>query len=299
MSTTPNPEEKKQRKTGVLAGHEEKFIRDNADKLSYYEIAATLNRTPERVKRFIQENALVGFEMDEKDAYRSQLRHELLHKDFFVEIKKQFSQETGELGHFINMWVNLMESLQDVRPEEEIQLKQLIVIDILLNRSMIARNEFIANIGKIEEKIREEAQKPKDQINRDRIELLNSQADNMKAAISQFTQEFVKLSERQDKMAQSLKTTRAQRISKVADSKVNWAGLVRRFEEWQEREKEGRQIGIMTLAAQKARQKLSEVHIYEDGVADLPLLNSETVTNLDDIEITQEKNDDDIQSEAR
>lgn len=290
-------EDKQQRKVGVLAKHEQDFIRENCEKMSIHDIAEHINRTPDRVKRFIRDNALVAFHMDEKDAYRNQLRYDLLHKHFWPDIKKQFNQETGELDTFINTWVDLMESLQDVRVEEEMQLKQFIVLEILLGRSLITRNEFIASIDKAEAKVREEAAKPNPDPNR--IEFLEAQVENMKAATTQFNKETVMLQERQGKIAEQLKATRASRISKVQDSKTNWAGLVRRFDDWQEREKEGRQIGIMQLAAKKAREKLSEVHIYEDGMADLPLLNSETVENLSDdiLHGNPEKgNDDAIQS---
>jgi hypothetical protein len=41
------------------------------------------------------------------------------------------------------------------------------------------------------------------------------------------------------------------------------------------REKEGREMEILSMAANKSKNKLEEYHSYQDGIVDFPLLSPE------------------------
>ena len=59
-----------------------------------------------------------------------------------------------ELLYFENTWVNLVKQFrEDVLPAEELQIKQFITIDILINRSMKERKRHIAETEKLQKQV--------------------------------------------------------------------------------------------------------------------------------------------------
>jgi len=48
------------------------------------------------------------------------------------------------------------------------------------------------------------------------------------------------------------------------------------------REKEGKEMEILALATEKAREKLFENHQYQDGQVDVPILNPESLEYQDE-----------------
>ena len=131
------------KKRGQLSLDEEKFIRDNIKKLTIQQIADSINRNIPPVKRYIIENRL----LEDNDVLDDEeyLKHKLHSKSFWGEIKKQFDNDSGELEYFENVWINLLRQFrEDVLPAEELQIKQFITIDILINRSMKERKRHIA-----------------------------------------------------------------------------------------------------------------------------------------------------------
>ena len=73
--------------------------------------------------------------MDDPEGYDT-LKNKLHSKSFWTEIVRQFDADSGELTYFENTWINLVKQFrEDVLPAEELQIKQFITIDILINRS--------------------------------------------------------------------------------------------------------------------------------------------------------------------
>jgi hypothetical protein len=266
------------RKRGQLSLDEEQFIRDNFGKISVDQIADALNRNPAPIHRYIKENQLLVSDEEKNDI--DYLKQKLHTKTFWNEVTKQFDEDTGELQYFEDTWVGLIKQFrEDVLPAEELQIKQFITIDILINRSMKERKRHIAETDKLQRFVDKEYDKP--EIDRDIPKLANleTQLSFARNSIANYTNEYTKLLNEQQKISKDLKATREQRIKRIEDGKSSWTGLIRMLEDELIREKEGREMEILSLATEKSRKKLEEYHNYEDRTLDRPFLTPESIEN--------------------
>jgi len=264
------------KKRGQLSLDEEKFIRDNVNIITVEEIANILNRNINPVNRYIDENRL--FATEEKNETELLLR-KLHSKSFWSEIQLQFDNDTGELGYFEDTWVNLIKQFrEDVLATEELQIKEFITIDILLNRSMKDRKRHISETEKLQKLVDSEYEKSEDQRDIPRLANLETQLSFARNSISSYTNEYSKLLTEKQKIGKDLKATREQRIKRIEDGKSSWVGLIRMLEDETTREKEGREMEILRLATSKFKDQLYDYHTYQDDSIDRPFLNSESVT---------------------
>ena len=263
------------KKRGQLSLDEEKFIRDNVELLSLEQIADALNRTTYPIKRYIDENKLYAInEQGENEL----LKRKLHSKTFWDEIVRQFDEDTGELEYFENTWVSLIKQFrEDVLPAEELQIKQFITIDILINRSMKERKRHISETEKLQKLVDKEYEKEEDQRDIPKLANLETQLNFARNSIASYTNEYTKLLNEQQKISKDLKATREQRIKRIEDGKSSWVGLIRMLEDELIREKEGREMAILAMATDKAKQKLYEYHEYADRGVDSPILNPEAL----------------------
>jgi hypothetical protein len=264
------------KKRGQLSLDEEKFIRDNVKKLTIEQIANNINRSINPVKRYIIEQRLLEDDnvLDDEDY----LKHRLHSKSFWAEIKKQFDNDSGELEYFENVWVNLLRQFrEDVLPAEELQIKQFITIDILINRSMKERKRHISETEKLQKEVDKIYALPEDQRDIARLTNLETQLSFARNSIANYTNEYTKLLNEQQKISKDLKATREQRIKRIEDGKSSWVGLIRMLEDEELREKEGREMEIISMATQKAKSGLEEYHQYADNSVDRPFLTPESV----------------------
>jgi hypothetical protein len=264
------------KKRGQLSLDEEKFIKNNVDSLSIENIAEQLNRNVAPVKRYITEQQLMVDSGDKNDV--EILRLKLYSKTFWPEIERQFDKDSGELKYFEDTWIGLIKQFrEDVLPAEELQIKQFITIDILINRSMKERKRHIAETEKLQRLVDKEYEKNEEQRDIPKLANLETQLSFARNSIASYTNEFTKLLNEQQKISKDLKATREQRIKRIEDGKSSWTGLIRMLEDEEIREKEGREMEILSLSTQKYKQKLSEYHTYADNNIDKPFLTPETV----------------------
>lgn len=269
MENKPPP-----RKRGQLSLDEEKFIRDNIHSLSIDDIASQLNRHTAPIQRYIKENRLLNNDK-EADQY---LKYKLYSKTFWQEIEKQFDKDSGELQYFEDTWINLVKQFrEDVLPAEELQIKQFITIDILINRSMKERKRHIAETEKLQKLVDQEYEKNESDRDIPKLANLETQLSFARNSIANYTNEYTKLLNEQQKISKDLKATREQRIKRIEDGKSSWTGLIRMLEDEQIREKEGREMEILSLATDNINAKLREYHSFQDNQLDRPFLTPETV----------------------
>lgn len=264
------------RKRGQLSLEEEKFIRDHFDKLSIEQISEVLNRNPPPIKRYIEESRLtVPTEEKNDNAFLKQKLHT---KTFWTEVQRQFDEESGELAYFEDTWVGLIKQFrEDVLPAEELQIKQFITIDILINRSMKERKRHISETDKLQRLVDKEYDKSEDQRDAARLMNLETQLSFARNSIANYTNEYTKLLNEQQKISKDLKATREQRIKRIEDGKSSWTGLIRMLEDEVIREREGREMEILALATDKAKKTLQGYHSYEDRTLDRPFLTPDSV----------------------
>ena len=270
-------EHKIPRKRGQLSLDEEKFIRDNFLSLELIDIANKLNRKVAPIERYISENNLLISPEDKNDI--SSLKRKLYTKTFWGEIKRQFDVETGELAYFEDTWVGLIKQFrEDVLPAEELQIKQFITIDILINRSMKERKRHIAETDKLQKFVDQEYDKPEALRDIARLANMETQLSFARNSIANYTNEYTKLLNEQQKISKDLKATREQRIKRIEDGKSSWVGLIRMLEDEDIREKEGREMEILAMATVKAKEILVSYHNYQDNVVDRPFLTPDSIS---------------------
>jgi len=264
------------KKRGQLSLVEQKFIKDHFNKLSKEEIAEQLNRHLPPIERYIeQNNLLVPDDLEEDTTY---LRHKLHKKTFWSEIERQFDEHTGELQYFEDTWIGLIKQFrEDVLPAEELQIKQFITIDILINRSMKERKRHIADTERIQKMVDDEYLKQEEDRDVAYLSNLETQLSFARNSITSYTNEYTKLLSEQQKISKDLKATREQRIKRIEDGKSSWTGLIRMLEDEKIREAEGRQMEILSMSVEKHLNHLEETHIFQDKSADPPFLTPESV----------------------
>lgn len=268
------------RKRGQLSLDEQQFIRDNIGSLTIEQIAEQINRNTKPVQKYIIQNKL-SFDPEENVTDQN-LKIKLHAKTFWPEVIRQFDQDTGELEYFENTWIGLIKQFrEDVLPAEELQIKQFITIDILINRSMKERKRHIAETERLQKKVDEEYNKPEDARDVPKLVNLETQLNFARNSIASYTNEYTKLLNEQQKISKDLKATREQRIKRIEDGKSSWVGLIRMLEDELIREKEGREMEILAMATEKAKNKLSENHQYQDGKVDQPILTPESLEYLE------------------
>jgi hypothetical protein len=264
------------KKRGQLSLDEEKFIRENISSLSAQQIADQLNRNIQPIQRYINENELLPDNIDSNDD--RYLKAKLHKKPFWNEIVKQFDENSGELKLFEDTWVGLIKQFrEDVLPAEELQIKQFITIEILVNRSMKERKRHIVETEKLQKEVDKEYSKPEDQRDIPKLANMETNLSFARNSIANYTNEYTKLLNEQQKISKDLKATREQRIKRIEDGKSSWTGLIRMLEDEEIREKEGREMEILAMATEKHRQKLESYHSFADNTVDKPFLTPESV----------------------
>lgn len=265
------------KKRGKLSLEEEAIIVDGVESgLTIEEIAKKIDRTIKPVEKFINQRGLHKGGGSEEVEEQNRLRKTLHLRKYWGDLNKQFNND--ELRYFESAWIDLMAQFrEDVLFSEELQIKQLITIDILLSRSMKERKLQINEVEKLQDLLEKEYAVDITQRDGSTIAMLEQQLALVRSSISSYTSEYAKLLEKQQSLQKDLKSTRDQRIKRVEDSKSSWAGYLRAIEDEVLRLKEGDQAEIMKLAKDKAKADLYEYHIYADGKGDRPLLNAESV----------------------
>jgi len=271
-----------ERKRGKLSTEEENYIKNNVATLSVEKIAEYLHRTTAPVIRYIKENNLVAGDMDERQGQKIGLRTKLQFREYWPEVRKQFTDE--ELEYFIATWAELiLQFREDVLYSEELEIKQYITLDILINRNLTEQMRARADVERIQKELDKEYAVDADSRDMALVASLEAQLSFARTAIPAYATEYTKLLDKKSNISKELKATRDQRVKRIEDSKSSWAGFIRALEDEAAREREGDEIELMRLAKDNAAKKLSEYHTYIDGRIDRPLLNSDTV-NLDNEE---------------
>ncbi len=264
----------KKRKVGALSSEEMLFIQGNHEKMSAAEIAEYLGRTPGVIEKFLKTKLLAG-EPEENLAIRARLHT----KPFYQSLVETLSAK--ELETFEATWVGIMlQFSQNVLATEELQIKQWITLELLMNRSMADRKAYIDECERIQKDIDRERKLADsgDPDAAEKVALLEQQLSMVRSAISAYATEHTKYLEKVTAITKDLKGTRDQRLKRIEDGKITWPGLIKDLDDEERRREEGREMELVRKAMEKAKEQLMGEHMYEDKKFDRPLLNSESVT---------------------
>ena len=264
------------KKCGALHTNERNFIRDHVDDMSVEKMAEFLNRGTESVDKFIRTNKVISSKISDQQTIRVNLRAQLQSREYWAEIKKQFTKD--ELIFFAAVWVELMlQFREDVLYAEELEIKQYITLEILINRNMAERQKATQDVERLQKLL--DHQYSLDNSVRDDglVVSLESQLSFARTAIPAYATEYTKLLEKRQNVSKDLKATRDQRIKRIEDSKSSWAAFIKALEDEDMRERVGDDAELMKIAKDKARDRLSEYHTFVDGKIDQPIFNADTI----------------------
>ncbi len=274
---------------GRFSNEETNYIREHLYD-SPEKVGHALNRGAASIKKFLERHKLVPVDEEEKDHYLVTLANKLHRSVYWKQLPAQTSEE--ERQFFETVWIAfLVQFNEDILPSEELDLKDMIMLEILKNRSLKDRQTHIEEAEELEKirdglvrRDREAEDSGEDGYEHsDTIAQMTDQVLAMRGAISSYTAEHAKFLEKGAALSKNLKIQRADRVKRIEDSKTTWAGYIRILEDAQKRREEGAEIEIMRAAKDHATRKFSQLHTYEDGTVDRPFLTPETVL-LDDEE---------------
>lgn len=261
---------------GRLSTEETEYIYDSFPRLDYRTIADKLDRDPQSIKAWIEKH--IGFTSGKNGI------NELKKKAYWKELQNQFTSE--ELDMFQFHWGQMWNQFKDdVFHTEEMQIVDTIKLEILMNRDLRSQSDNVKQVADLEkeiEKRRRQAGRLTDIDEREMTwkEIINleRQKSVLEASREALSRNFKDLQTKKASMIKDLKGTREQRIKAIEDSKQTFGALLKKIVTDSEfRKTLGQEMEKMRLATEKERARLSEPHIYNDGIRDQPILTAETL----------------------
>lgn len=262
-------------KVGNMSLEEKAFIDRNIHRLDIFDLASSLNRTPDAIKRYVRSQK----RQEQTKIENSDVQHFLckLHTRYYwIEICNQF--EESELRFFEHKWIEYYKQFaEDVTPTEENEMIELIRVSILINRVMRDKQTLLKNVERLEKLLEIEMKKKPEEIDTTIILNLQNQIGSLIAAKAAFIKEYDTLTNKLEKFTKDLKGTRESRLKRADDAKTNFAAWLRYLDDEYVRKAVGDEMEKHAVAADKQYRSLASYHTYADGMVDKPFLNAETV----------------------
>jgi hypothetical protein len=270
-------------KTGPLSSDEQEFIRSNFRIISIDEMAERLKRKVNSVEKFCIKNNFKYTRLsknfnDINDSPEvAVLKQKLRNKTYYTEIRSQLSQD--ELKYFEDRWVEIvMQFNEDILPTEEMQIKQMLTLDILMNRLMKEQKKYTDDITVLEVTL-QSYYSDKGMLS-DNVNLISGyeeQLANARNSLGSYNQQYKILLEKFRDIMASLKGTREQRIKVIEESKKNWTGLLKYLEEEDNKLYTGKHMELMKDLTNKTREEYFQYHEYADQSVCPPIMTPESV----------------------
>lgn len=277
-------------KGGRITKEEREFILGNARVLSPAEIGRRLGRAPDKVQTFQEEN-LPLYEQERREA-----GEDVVQKDIRQDLKKsqawqRLKQEllADELKYFEEQYVKLKAAFrEEMTAADETQLFQTIKLDIVLAGKMSARASILRNRERTESILNElmdaydgrlHNMEPED---REHYVKLQDQLTLLRADEKVITDEIPKLQAQCNRLFESLKATREQRLKTVEAVGTNFLSVIKDLEKRERQEQEGRLMELMRVAGEREYNRLGTLHEYSDGTVDRPILSADTVDLMEE-----------------
>jgi hypothetical protein len=273
----------KQRKPGALSDSERAYLAANRDSMTVEEMAEALGRNV----RTVEKNLLVGKavappgERVEMDVTLKELRRSALYRG----VKAEMTDD--EVVYFEEQYCRYHRQFREDLTHSEVgSIAKAIRYEVLMHRlgrqakSFIERAEQTRKMLKaIVAKHASAAEVTKE--DRDRAFSLELQADELMKRSAATTSEFVKLESEHDRLMESLRATRKQRVDKSDVGTRDYLSLIRQLTKDDEREREARELEFMRRSISKEVERLSAPFEFPGG-ASSPLITPETVASKDD-----------------
>ena len=253
-----------------------RFIRNNVDRLPPDKIAEAINRSLQVVLNYIQKERLGKAFAEIKaagDISESQMLSELRSKKFYKNLKSQLLPV--EIDYFEDHWISMLVQFGgDIMASEEMELKELIILEILKNRESAAEKDRLELKADLEKRVRQEKLGNND---REMIRDLNQQILNCAAASTSYIKNFKELCDRADKMRKALHASRQDRVKSYENSKVDFVSWLKALDDHSQKLKVAREMEILKRAQEKERQRLYGHHKYANNEVNIPILNEDSI----------------------
>ena len=258
-------------KRGRISKDEKRIIARLVDSMTVEDIANKLDRAVDSVEDFIKREMKIGLTSEQEAAYSLQDR------PYWKELEAQFTEEELEL--FKYHWSKIISQFKDdVFTTEEIQVVDVIKLEILMNRCLKGNKENIEQINTYDAMIRDERAQDKDQQDIDYILNLERQVASLRASQESLNKDYRELQAKKSSMLREMKGTREQRIKRLEESKQSFTSWVAQLMLNPQLAKDyGIQMEKMRLSMENEKERLSQLHKYEDGTIDQPFLTPDTV----------------------
>lgn len=263
-----------EKKRGRLSRNEEDIITANMDAKGDEEIAAMINRDPSVVAKFRAQLPVVK-NVESFDDVIKQLEK----KFFWRETYSQLIDQNEEL-YFKNFWASLVSQFasQGIVATDELMIRDLIMVDIMMNRSAKSRKVAQEELNDLEFQA--------DQVFKDTVDNplarqtqltpIQQRLNGLRGAMKSLSEEYKILQDKKDKKYEQLKSTREMRLDKVERSGHSFFDLVKMLDAPEAREREGRVNELYKVASDVAKKVFQQYHTYEDGKLDRPFLTPES-----------------------
>jgi len=261
-------------KRGPWSAEDKKYIVDNAGQIPPEEIATNLGRNKDAVKKYMKDNGLLKYYSSRSNTKDSGLV-KLSKSVYYDDLVRQFSEK--ELEVFEYHWLNTAKQFNDdIMHTEEMQIVDMIKFEVLMNRLLNQEADMNQAISEINSCIQKERLKKDND-----LELLKHytiQIESLYRSLGQTQKEYNEIHKAKTQIYSALKATRDQRLKSIESSKetfVDWvkdlikdSGLRRQL---------GIEMEKHRIATEVEYKRLSDFHVYADGVVDIPILDSNTV----------------------
>lgn len=285
------PVDHKGQKAGPWSAEEKAFIVENADKMTFEEIARRLKRNPESVHKYLNK---IGHKTVKSEKVVTNPEYDIKRSPLWKVLKTEFSEEELEL--FLYHWSRIISQFKDdVLPTEELQIIEEIKIEILLSRCL--KNQRAAM------KLVEEAELEVESLQSQQVDpILIDQAKRSLAfhqtAIRELGQGYNDLLNKKNALLKDLKATRSERIKHIEESKHTILGWITQLIQNKNLRRElGIEMEKMRVATEIEKYRLMEPHRYIDNVVDYPILSAETIEHVKKQEEQEQVNQKDTAEE--
>jgi len=259
-----------ERRRGPLTAEDKKYISDFYLRKSPEELAKFLNRDPQGIKDFLKKHNRAIVNNPEHEAIKA--------SPVWIDIQRQFNDE--ELKMFSYHYSRILSQFSDdVFATEEIQVIDMVKLEIMMNRNLIEQRNTALAIADLELQIKQ-AQAIDD---KPTIAQLNLQISQLNMTYISAKAEYHKMADEKKSILKDMKSTRADRIKNIEGAKNSFAGWMKEvITNKHLKESAGLHMEKMRLATIVEKRRLSELHTYEDGNVDQPLLTPETLIGEDE-----------------
>lgn len=260
-------------KRGPLSADEKEYIKVNHKRMTVSEIAKACSRNEDPIKKYMVDNKLTVYKIEDTSD-RKMIKDRLENEFFWPAIVRSVTDE--ELEFFVAAWVEYMEQFnEDITTAEKSQTKQLIMFEILKNRSSFQLNRANRRSQEIDEELQIERLKSNATRDDQRIAMLQNEVAMIRTDVATYQTQIEKYNKACQDLYKDLKATRDQRFKQVENGETTFSSIIKELSDARKRRNKGLELELLKMGADKSEEVMSEYHMFADGNLDIPILNAE------------------------